>query len=61
MNILYLLFTSILTGDLTEAVNEGLSIRIVNSIASKKGFLKSIGGGLDDVILNGPFGYGTNE
>lgn len=48
--------TSILSGDLTEGVKEGLSTRMVNSIGSKKGFLKSIGGGLVVVILKGPFG-----
>jgi len=39
-------------------VKDGLSILIVNSIASKNGFLNSIGGGLAPVILNGPLGYG---
>jgi len=50
---------SILTGDLTVLVKEGLSILIVNSHASKKGFLKSIGGGLAE-ILNGPLGCGSD-
>jgi hypothetical protein len=48
-------FPSTFTGDLTVLVNDGLSIRMINSHASKKGFLKSIGGGLAD-ILKGPFG-----
>ena len=51
-------FPSTLTGDLTALVKEGLSIRTVNSQASKKGFLKSIGGGLAPAILNGPLGCG---
>lgn len=46
-------------GDLTEDVKDGLSILNVNSKASKKGFLKSIGGGLAPAILNGPLGYGA--
>ncbi len=37
----------------------GLSILMMNSIASKNGFLKSIVGGLAPVILKGPFGYGA--
>lgn len=55
MNI-YNIFTSILVGDLREAVKEGLSILIMKSIASKKGFLNSIGGGLAPAILKGPLG-----
>ncbi len=51
-------FPSTFTGDFTELVNEGLSMRTVNSQASKKGFLKSIGGGFAPVILKGPFGCG---
>lgn len=43
-------------GDFTDVVNAGLSIRIVNSWASKNGFLKSIVGGLGPANLNGPFG-----
>ena len=39
-------------------VNETLSILIVNSYASKNGFLKSIVGGLAPDSLNGPLGYG---
>jgi hypothetical protein len=50
------LFTSILVGDLSEQVKEGLSSLMVKSIGSKKGFLKSIGGGLAPTILNGPLG-----
>lgn len=57
--ILTVFFASILSGDLTEGVNEGLSTLMVNSIGSKKGFLKSIGGGLRVVILKGPLGWGT--
>ena len=45
-------------GDLTEAVKEGLSILIINSIASKNGFLKSIEGDLAWLILKGPLGKG---
>jgi hypothetical protein len=37
-------------------VNAGLSIRRVNSYASKNGFLKSIVGGLAPANLNGPLG-----
>jgi len=40
-------------------VNETLSKRMVNSCASKKGFLKSIVGGLAPLSLMGPFGYGA--
>jgi len=47
-----------LIGLLTLAVNDGLSILIVNSIDSKNGFLNSIGGGFGPVILNGPLGWG---
>ncbi len=41
-------------------MKQGLSILIVNSYASKNGFLKSIVGGLGPDNLNGPFGYGDN-
>lgn len=51
-------FPSIFTGLLTELVKDGLSIRTINSQASKNGFLKSIGGGLA-VILKGPLGCGS--
>lgn len=54
-------FPSILTGDFTAEVKAGLSIRTVNSKASKNGFLKSIGGGFAPLILNGPLGCGTDE
>lgn len=47
---------SIFMGDFTDVVNAGLSIRIVNSWASKNGFLKSIVGGLGPANLKGPFG-----
>ena len=47
-----------MTGDFTPLVKDGLSILIINSQASKKGFLKSIGGGLLAVILKGPLGWG---
>lgn len=53
-------FASIFTGDLTLVVKDGLSIRIVNSYASKNGFLKSIVGGLGPCNLNGPLGCGDN-
>lgn len=51
-------FPSTFIGDLTPEVKDGLSIRTVNSYASKKGFLKSIGGGLAPAILKGPLGWG---
>lgn len=51
-------FPSTFTGLFTALVKEGLSIRTVNSKASKKGFLKSIGGGFAPAILNGPLGCG---
>lgn len=54
--ILIFFLASILIGLLTLAVNDGLSILIVNSIDSKNGFLNSIGGGFGPVILNGPLG-----
>ena len=41
---------STFTGDLTVLVNEGLSILTTNSYGSKNGFLKSIGGGLADIL-----------
>jgi hypothetical protein len=47
---------SILIGDLVLETKLGLSILIINSIASKKGFLKSIVGGLAPAILKGPLG-----
>ncbi len=56
--ILNTFLPSTLTGDFTALVKEGLSILIINSQASKNGFLKSIGGGLFAVILKGPFGWG---
>jgi hypothetical protein len=43
------------TGDFVPLTKQGLSILIMNYVASKKGFLKSIGGDLAP-ILNGPFG-----
>jgi len=49
---------STLIGDLTVVVKFGLSILIVNSWASKKGFLNYIGSGLAPAILNGPLGWG---
>ena len=52
------IFTSILTGDFVDVVNEGLSNLSVNSCASKNGFLKSMVGGLAPANLNGPFGWG---
>jgi len=54
--ILTVFLASILVGDLRDAVKEGLSILMVKSIASKKGFLKSIGGGFYPTILKGPLG-----
>lgn len=54
--MLTVFLASILRGDLTEGVKEGLSTRMVNSMGSKKGFLKSMGGGLEEVILKGPLG-----
>lgn len=47
-----------MTGDFTEVVKLGLSILIINSYASKNGFLKSIVGGFYPDNLYGPFGYG---
>lgn len=49
-------FPSILTGFLVAVVKLGLSILIINSLASKKGFLNSIGLDLAPPILNGPLG-----
>lgn len=46
-------------GDLTVVVKLGLSIRKMNSLASKNGFLNSIAGPLALPILNGPLGYGA--
>ena len=46
-------------GDLVLETKLGLSILMMNSMASKNGFLKSIVGGLGPVILKGPFGYGA--
>lgn len=45
-------------GDFTVVVKLGLSILIVNSYASKKGFLNYIGSFLAPPNLNGPLGYG---
>jgi hypothetical protein len=45
-----------LIGDFVFDIKLALSILIINSIGSKKGFLKSIVGGLAPVILNGPLG-----
>jgi len=47
---------SIFIGDFVLDTKLGLSILIMNSIASKNGFLKSIVGGLAPVILKGPLG-----
>ena len=43
-------------GDFVLLTKAGLSILIMNSIESKKGFLKSMVGGFAPVILNGPLG-----
>ena len=51
-------FPSTFTGLLTAEVKEGLSMRTVNSKGSKKGFLKSMGGGFAPAILKGPLGCG---
>lgn len=54
--ILMFFLASILIGLFTFAVKEGLSILMMNSIGSKKGFLNSMGGGLAPAILKGPLG-----
>ena len=45
---------------MSEDVKDGLSILIIKSMVSKNGFLKSIGGGFDPVILKGPLGCGDS-
>lgn len=56
--MLKIFLPSTFTGLFTADVNDGLSILTVNQYASKKGFLKSIGGGFAPAILNGPLGWG---